>query len=299
MNLKNLVLIAFAFVMTSSVYAQGNILNAKTPDEMFEITDEQKANDNDAPLPYGYVEKRDVLWAKNTWEVVDLDERVNFPLYYPIDTINIGADRRSLYQVLMKNIKNGEIDAIYDDSYFTNKITLDDISAALKVIDTAQDGYRELNEGLPISDYNIETRTITAQDINAYHMRGYWYVDKRQGELKYRLLGIAPVSTDINFIGSEDEFGQEPLELFWVWFPGAREILHEAKAFNRKNTSMPISFDHLLNSRRFSGIIYREDNVQGDRKVKEYINNNAMMQLLESTRIKETIRNLEQDLWNY
>jgi len=62
---------------------------------------------------------------------------------------------------------------------------------------------------------------------------------------------------------------------------------------------MPISFDHLLNSRRFSGIIYQEDNVQGDREVKEYINNNAMMQLLESTRIKETIRNLEQDLWNY
>ena len=47
MNLKNLILIAFAFVMTSSVYAQGNILNAKTPDEMFTITDEQKANDND------------------------------------------------------------------------------------------------------------------------------------------------------------------------------------------------------------------------------------------------------------
>lgn len=299
MNLKNLILIAFAFVMTSSVFAQGNILNAKTPDEMFEITEGQKANDNDTPLPYGYVEKRDVLWSKNTWEVIDLDERVNFPLYYPTDTIGIGSDRRSLYQVLMKNIKNGTIDAIYDDSYFTNKITLDDISAALKVTDTTDDGYRELNEGLPISDYNIETRRITAQDINAYHVRGYWYVDKRQGELKYRLLGIAPVSTDINFIGSEDEFGQEPLELFWVWFPGARDVLHKAKAFNRKNTSMPISFDHLLNSRRFSGIIYREDNVQGDRQVKEYINNNAMMQLLESTRIKETIRNLEQDLWNY
>ncbi|WP_299684975.1 gliding motility protein GldN [uncultured Dokdonia sp.] len=299
MNLKNLILIAFAFIMTSSVFAQGNILNAKTPDEMFEITEEQKANDNDEPLPYGYVEKRDVLWSKNTWEVVDLDERVNFPLYYPVDTIGIGSDRRSLYQVLMKNIKNGTIDAIYDDSYFTNKITLDDISAALKVTDTADDGFRELNEGLPISDYNIETKTITAQDINAYHIRGYWYVDKRQGELKYRLLGIAPVSTDINFIGSEDQFGQEPLELFWVWFPGAREVLHKAKAFNRKNTSMPISFDHLLNSRRFSGVIYQEDNVQGDREVKEYINNNAMMQLLESTRIKETIRNLEQDLWNY
>ena len=149
---------------------------------------------------------------------------------------------------------------------------------------------------MPISDYNIETRRITAQDINAYHVRGYWYVDKRQGELKYRLLGIAPVSGDVNFL---DDPTQEDIELFWVWFPGAREILHKAKAFNRKNTSMPISFDHLLNSRRFSGVIYREDNVQGDRQVKDYINNNAMMQLLESTRIKETIRDLEQDLWNY
>jgi gliding motility associated protien GldN len=263
---------------------------------MFEVTDEQKANDNDNPLPYGYVEKRDVLWAKNTWEVVDLDERINFPLYYPVDTMNIGSDRRSLYDVLVKNIKNGKIDAIYRDSYFTEKITLDDISAALVTTDTTDDGFRELNEGLPISNYNIETKRITSYDIQAYRMRGYWYIDKRQGELKYRLLGIAPVSGDINFL---DDDTVSNIELFWVWFPGARDVLHKAKAFNRKNTSMPISFDHLLNSRRFGGIVYKEDNVQGDRLVKEYINDNAMMQLMESNRIKEQIRDIEQDLWNY
>ena len=45
--------------------------------------------------------------------------------------------------------------------------------------------------------------------------------------------------------------------------------------------------------------IYKEDNVQGDRQVKDYISDNAMMQLLESSRIKERIRDIEQDLWNY
>jgi gliding motility associated protien GldN len=296
MNLKNVLIVVFSLLMTGQAFAQGNVLNAKTPDQMFEITDEQKANDNDNPLPYGYVEKRDVLWAKNTWEVVDLDERINFPLYYPVDTMNIGSDRRSLYDVLVKNIKNGTIDAIYRDSYFTEKITLDDISAALVTTDTTDDGFRELNEGLPISNYNIETKRITSYDIQAYRMRGYWYIDKRQGELKYRLLGIAPVSGDINFL---DDDTVSNIELFWVWFPGARDVLHKAKAFNRKNTSMPISFDHLLNSRRFGGIVYKEDNVQGDRLVKEYINDNAMMQLMESNRIKEQIRDIEQDLWNY
>ena len=296
MSLKRLIFVALGLLMTVPAFAQGNILNAKTPDEMFEVTEEQKAKDNDNPLPYGYVEKRDVLWAKNTWEVVDLDERVNFPMYYPIDTINMGSDRRSLFDVLVKNIKNGKIDAIYRDSYFTEKIQLGDLSAAMVKVDTSDAGYDQLNAGESISDYNIERTEITAYDINAYHIRGYWYIDKRQGELKYRLLGIAPVSGDVNFL---DDSSAADIELFWIWFPGAREVLHNAKAFNRKNTSMPISFDHLLNSRRFNATIYKEDNVQGDRKVKEYINDNSMMQLLESDRIKERIRDIEQDLWNY
>lgn len=74
---------------------------------------------------------------------------------------------------------------------------------------------------------------------------------------------------------------------------------YRAKAFNRKNTSQPISFDHLLNSRRFNALIYKGENVQGDRGVADYINDNALMQLLESDRIKEQIRNIEIDLWNY
>ena len=76
-------------------------------------------------------------------------------------------------------------------------------------------------------------------------------------------------------------------------------VLHEAKAFNKKNTSRPISYDHLLNARRFHAIIYKEDNDQGDRGVNDYINDNALMQLLESDRIKEIIRNIEIDMWNY
>ena len=87
--------------------------------------------------------------------------------------------------------------------------------------------------------------------------------------------------------------------MFWVFYPDARQILHEGLAFDNKNTSKQISFDHLINSRRFSGFIYKEDNVFEDRDIKGYIPENALMQLLESERIKEKIRNLEQDMWSY
>jgi hypothetical protein len=59
------------------------------------------------------------------------------------------------------------------------------------------------------------------------------------------------------------------------------------------------SFDELINARRFNSVIYLEENMQEDREVKEYISKNSFMQLLESERIKEKIRNFEHDMWSW
>jgi gliding motility associated protien GldN len=296
MNLKRFLLTLTTVFTVSGIIAQANILNAKSPEEIGVRTEAQKAVDNDKPLEYGYVDDRDILFSKMTWEKVVLDERANFPLYYPIDTNNIGSDRRSLYDVLMKNIKNGKIKNIYDDSYFTTKRTLKDIESALTMIDTTELGIEQINAGEELSAEYINKREITSADIKEYHIKGLWYFDKRQAEMKYRLLGIAPVAPDVNFI---DDSEPDLVPLFWVFFPDAREVLHEAKSFNNENSSMPFSFDHVLNARRFQGYIFREENVQGDRSISEYVSQNALMQLLESERIKDKIRDFELDMWTY
>lgn len=282
-------------LLPASMMAQANILNAKKPEDIGVRTEEQKAVDNDAPLEYGYVDDRDILWSKTLWETIDLDERVNFPLYYPTDTMDIGKNRRSLYHVLIKNLREGKLEA-YTDSYFTEKRTYNDLAGALQSVDTLDYGYEQMNAGEQVSAEYITRRNITAGEIEEYHIKGMWYFDKRQGELKYRLLGIAPVAPDVNFI---DDDNPDMVELFWVWYPDAREILHEAKVFNQQNSAQPISFDMLLNARRFNAVIYKEDNVHGDRKVSDYIADNALFQLLEAKRIKETIRDREQDMWAY
>ena len=300
MNWKNVLLIGAVSLLPASIMAQANILNAKKPQEIGVRTEAQKALDNDAPLEYGYVEDRDILWSKTVWETIDLDERVNFPLYYPTDTIDISADRRSLYDVLLKNIKNGKLADVYVDSYFTEKRVFSDLAATLSKVDTTDMGYEQINAGEVLSAEFINERDLTAADIEEYRIKGIWYFDKRQGELKYRLLGIAPVAPDVNFIDDESmDPADAKVELFWVWYPGARQILHDAKVFNQRNSAQPISFDMLLNARRFNGVIYREDNVHGDRKVNDYIADNALFQLLEAERIKEVIRDREQDMWAY
>lgn len=296
MNLRSFLLTIATAVTVSSTFAQANILNAKDPSEIGIRTDEQKEIDNDKPLPYGYIDDRDILFSKMTWERIVLDERANFPLYYPVDTNNIGSNRRSLYDVLMKSIKTGKIKNIYDDSYFTTKRTLKDIDAALKKVDTTEYGIEQLNAGEELSQEFVDIRELTSADIQEYHLKGLWYFDKRHSEMKYRLLGIAPVAPDVNFIDDDDP---DMVELFWVFFPDAREVLHDAKAFNDANSAVPHSFDHILNARRFQGYIYKEENVQGDRKIDEYVSDNALMQLLESERIKTKIRDFELDMWTY
>lgn len=300
MNWKNIFIIGAAVLLPVTGMAQANILNAKKPDEIGVRTQEQKDIDNDAPLEYGYVDDRDILWSKTVWEIIDLDERVNFPMYYPIDTVDIGSDRRSLYDVLMKNIKSGKLQDVYVDSYFTEKRKYTDLTATLQKVDTTDLGYEQLNAGEELSPEYINSRALDAADIVEYRIKGIWYFDKRMGELKYRLLGIAPVAPDVNFIDDESMAPEDALvELFWVWYPSARQILHDAKVFNSRNSAMPISFDMLLNARRFNAVIYKEDNVHGDREIRDYIADNALFQLLESKRIKETIRDREQDMWAY
>jgi len=299
MRIKNVILTVLCVCFTISIAAQANILNAKSPEAIGVKTDAQKLLDNDKPLEYGYVDDRDILYSKMTWEKVPLTERVNFSMYFPVDTNNIGKNRRSLYDVLSANIKNGNIQNVYDDSYFSTKRSLKDIESALIKIDTLDIGYDQMNADGYVDPEYIIRREIAAFDISAYLVKGLWYFDKRHGELKYRLLGIAPAAPDVNFIDSDDEANKEPIPLFWIFFPDVRDILHENKAFNDSNSAVPLTFDHLLNARRFNGYVYKEENVQGDRTISEYIADNALMQLLESGRVKEKIRDFEQDMWSY
>jgi len=299
MNYKFLFSIIATVGFTFTMSAQANILNARTPQEVGKKTEAQLALDNDEPLEYGYVDDRDILFSKMTWEKIVLDERVNFPLYFPVDTNNIGKERRSLFHTLIAGVQDGRIKNVYNDSYFTEKRTMKELQDITTKVDTLDIGYDQLNADGYVDPEYITTRNIEAFDISAYLIKGLWYFDKRHGELKYRILGIAPAAPDINFIDSSDEANKLPNALFWVFFPEAREVLHGGKAFNNKNSAMPITFDHLLNSRRFNGYMYKEENVYGDREVKEYIADNALMQLLESDRIKDKIRNFEQDMWAY
>ncbi len=240
------------------------------------------------PAVLPYVREADVLWAKRVWQVIDLREKMNQTLYFPI---NPSDGRRNLIQVLMDGIREGSItayDVTTDD--FTVPLSVDALMSQLERTET-------ITAQRPEPPYEEFDTTITISfdpaDVMRYRIKEEWFFDSKRSVLDVRILGICPVREAIDPVTGESR-GDEPL--FWVYYPEARNVLVNAEVFNRHNDAQRISYDDLFIRRFFSSYIYKESSVH-DRRITEYYS--GLDALLEAERVKEEIRNFEHDLWEW
>jgi gliding motility associated protien GldN len=272
----------FLLLATGPAYAQSNILNAATPDEIGIKNIDQLQDDMDSFLEYEFIDDRDILWSKIVYEKIDLNERLNFSLLFPLEDDLYENSRKSLWRVLKENILNGKITRVYN----SRNDNFRDLMPGNEILESVK---TELDFG----DGEVYPAEIGSSDITAYNIKGMWYFDKRRGELMYRLLGLQPIGKNIK--DPDDE--EMNTKLFWIWYPSIRKILHTELVFNDTSNTNRISFDQLLLSRRFSSYIFKEDNLYGDRAIEAY-KRKGLDYILESQRIKDEILNFEQDLWN-
>ncbi len=288
-------LILISIIFTEILSAQ-NLLNVKSPEEFAKEVKEniEKENIGNTPLKYGVVKNKDILWSKIVWEIVDMNERINQPYYYSTPGI-AGVNQKCLFDVIVDAVKSGKIKEIYTDDTFSAKTTFATVSSKFKVVDTSDWVKDKIAAGEKITKDDLDVNELRNTDVKLFKIMGMWYVDKKLGEMRYRPLGIAPMGPDMQAINagiSDDSY----YDLFWVWYAGARKVLHDHKVFNSKNPSTRISFDDMLNARRFNSIIYKEENMKGH-SIKEYIVRDARGQIEENRKIKQSIREVEADLW--
>lgn len=305
---------SFLILVSGFAFSQ-SILNSKSPDEFRQLREENKAIKGDSvvstqvtPLEYGWINEHDIIKSMVVWEIIDMNEKINQPYYHNED--GLVSQNKSLYQLLFDAINNGEITEVYDDENFLTRLEPDAILSRIKSVRQSDYLIDLINEkGADITQDEIDAGTdvyeTKTENVKLLKIKGVWYIDRRDGQMKYRLLGIAAMGQDPAIMG---EFGpdglplggqDELIDLFWVFYPDAREVLANNVVYNSKNISSDITFDDLLNARRFSSIIYKSANGLGNGVIKDYIPHDAAGQLEESDRIKNEILQMENDMWNY
>ncbi len=274
--------IAFGIFMLSALLIGSVSHGQLTPEDDGIIVDQDKHYHHNQVFPYPYLREADMMWSTRHWERIDLRQKVNHHLYYPVQPI---PDRKSLYDVLVDGIlTEGTIVEVFGDYRFEIPLTPEQVQGYTASIDTTFDPDDRSIILL------IDTIKVTAKDVISYEVKSDWFFDKQRGEMKNRIIGLSP---RVKHPKTGDEYN-----LFWVWFPDARYALATHVAFNNQNNSSRLTFDQVFHLRQFNSTIYKEDNVY-DRQISEYKQNAPLEQLLEAEQIKEGLRNFEHDLWEY
>jgi gliding motility associated protien GldN len=250
---------------------------------------------NKKPVPYPYMREADVMWAKIIWRVIDLREKMNMPLYYPVKPID---NRWNLITLLLYGIDNEGLTAYSSDDPL-NEFKVPLTKEAVDV----QMGAK--TDTIKVPDPNtgaIETKIIKkdrqVEEVKQILIKEKWFFDKQHSTMQVRILGICP----IRLKPREDQAGNPTEEIersktFWIYFPEARSIMANHEIYNRNNDAQHISFDDFFFQRRFASFIFAETNVYNNRPIRDYAS--GIETLYESDRIKESLFNMEHDLWEY
>ena len=243
-------------------------------------------------IPYTSLREADVMWNKRVWRRIDLREKQNHVLYFPIK--DYAQCRKNLFEIIQDAVLNeGTITAyspgsvVAPDDMFTTPLTTEEVKKILTPT-TSEDVYDEFGE---ITGTQEVENPIVASQVKFYDIKEEWFFDKQRSVMDVRIIGILPM------IEVETETGEKALkDLFWIYYPEARYVFANNEVFNMANDAERRTYEDIFWKRQFASRITKVSNVY-ERRIADY--KSGIDALLESEKLKEEIFNVEHDLWHF
>lgn len=243
------------------------------------------------------VKSDDVIFAK----------RITRDIYFadPANRYLVPADAgKNFIDILMKGVESFKIEAY--QKWDKNTGTLQD----------------------PIPQVDGGAKTIIDNKVGSFGIRQYgdqlvtsklalriiedWYFDTNRSEFKSFIIAMSivyPGIKTLSSIANEDknladkqiklgEVGADMSALFYLNYPTIRDYLCKFTVYH-PNEKIRYTFDDVFQLRYFSSIIVEESNPQGNSLATDPDLKSGLDKLLEADRIKKSLIQYEQDMWDH
>jgi gliding motility associated protien GldN len=243
--------------------------------------------DSNVMVAYADVREEDVYYSKRIWREVDVRDTINSVL---------NAEGGKLIDVLLEAIGNEELTAYSPKDTASGKVLEDNDS--FKIALNAQQALanaRGTVEGVADSVTgkigDPQLRRLRSEEFVKFRIKEDWILDTKRSIFEPRIVGIAPMKMV--------EGNWQPV--FWVYYDEARELLSKKRMINPLNDASQLTFDDFFVRRLFSSYVVKETN-PSNKNIADILGVTDVKdprKLYESERIKKSISDFEQSLWEY
>ena len=236
-------------------------------------------------FPTSAAMSEDVVWRRDIYRELDLNEDANAGLYYPVEPI---GSQMNLFTYIFKLMMTGQV-RCYEYRLDGNEVFND--SARVKPL-AFLDNYHIFYEKTANGRIRLDNSDIPSREVKGYYIKESAYYDQASATFHTKVLALCPI------MSREDDFGDGTAKypLFWVQYDDVAPFLSKQTIMTSNlNNAATMSVDDYFTKNMYKGKIYKTNNMLGRTLAQYCPSDSAMSQ--EQKRIEAELEQFEKNLW--
>lgn len=227
----------------------------------------------------------DVVWRRDIYRELDLNEDANAPLYYPVEPM---GSQVNLFTYIFKLMLSGRIQA------YQYKLDGNESFSAADVVKPKAflDNYHIYYEKDANGKMHLDNSDIPSREVKSYYVKESSYFDQRTSTFHTQVLALCPIMT------REDDFGDggNKYPLFWVKYSDLAPFLSKQQIMTSNlNNAAVMSVDDYFVRNQYKGKIYKTNNMLG-KTLAQYCSSDSAMSK-EQKKIEAELAAFEKKIW--